>query len=47
VTSPSGGAGGLVFEGSEIWETWVDMGNTMAHLGAVVNGRMEIVFSAP
>jgi hypothetical protein len=46
-TSPSGRAGGLVFEGFEIWETWVDMGTTVAHLGAVVDGRMEIVFSAP
>jgi hypothetical protein len=46
-TSPSGRAGGLVFEDFEIWETWVDMGNTVAQLGAVVNGRMEIVFSAP
>jgi hypothetical protein len=46
-TSPSGRAGGLVFEDFEIWETWVDMGDTVAHLDAVVNGRLEIVFFAP
>lgn len=45
--SPSGRAGGLEFEDFEIWETWVDMGVTVAHREAVVNGRLEIVFIAP
>lgn len=45
--SPAGRAGGLVFEDFEIWETWVDMGVTVAHQDAVVNGRLEVVFVAP
>lgn len=45
--SPSGRAGGLVFEDFEIWETWVDGGNTVASQEAVVNGRLEVVFFAP
>jgi hypothetical protein len=46
-TSPAGRAGGLVFENFEMWETWVDMGVTVAHRDAVVNGRLEVVFFAP
>ena len=46
-TSPAGRAGGLVFEDFEMWETWVDMGVTVAHRDAVVNGRLEVVFFAP
>lgn len=45
--SPSGRAGGLVCEDFEIWETWVDGGNTVAMREAVVNGRLEVVFFAP
>ena len=46
-TSPSGRAGGLVFDDFEIWETWVNMGMTVAHREAIVNGRLELVFFAP
>lgn len=46
-TSPAGRAGGLVFEDFEMWETWVDMGVTVAHRDAIVNGRLEVVFFAP
>ena len=46
-TSPAGRDGGVHFDDLERYEVYGSQGTTVAHLGALINGRMTLVFTEP
>lgn len=46
-TSPAGRPGGVLFDALEQWEVYPGESGTVAHRGALINGRMTLVFTEP